>query len=149
MFKSKRRQSEPEGGKRWHGSPFLNHSPPNQTRGGWLDGGCLRTTCYMLEGRVCCLYSTPLAIRYLPSPRVVSSLSQARAGAARENGRKSDPYGGTIKPTADLQSSSKPGQDFINTVILLCHLAAGTGRPHPLLCSTTASEQIVQAFQIR
>lgn len=50
-FKSKRRQSELKGGKRWHGSLFLNHCPPNQTRvgGGGLDGGCLRTTCYMLE----------------------------------------------------------------------------------------------------
>lgn len=146
MFKSKRRQSELKGGKRRHGSPFLNHRPPNQTgvEGNWMVGVCARHV-----SRVCCLCSTPLAIRYLPSPRVVSSLSQARAGAARENGRKSDPYGGTIKPTADLQSSSKPGQDFINTVILLCHLAAGTGGPHPLLSSTTASEQVVQAFQIR
>lgn len=73
------------------------------------------TTCNVFKRRVCCLCSSPLAIQYLPSRCVVSSVSQALARAARENGRKSDPYGGTIKLTADLQSSSKPGQDFINT----------------------------------
>ncbi|TKS68517.1 Carboxylesterase notum2 [Collichthys lucidus] len=54
-------------------------------------------------------------LQYLPSRCVVSSLSQALAGAPRENGRKSDPYGGTIKLTADLRASSKPGQGFITT----------------------------------
>ncbi|KAL7404950.1 hypothetical protein ABVT39_021548 [Epinephelus coioides] len=69
----------------------------------------------MLKRRVCYLFSSPLAVRYLPSCCVVSSLSQGLAGAARENGRKSDPYGGTIKLTPDLQASSKPGQGFITT----------------------------------
>lgn len=72
-------------------------------------------TWNMLKRRVCYLFSSPLAIQYLPSQCVVSSLSQGLAGAARENGRKSDPYGGTIKLTADLQASSKPGQGFITT----------------------------------
>lgn len=34
---------------------------------------------------------------------------------AREDGKKSDPYGGTIKLTADLQASWKPGQGFITS----------------------------------
>lgn len=67
----------------------------------------------MLKRCVCYLFSSPLTIQYLPLRCVVTRWSQGLRGAARENGRKSDPYGGTIKVVADLQPSSKPGQDFI------------------------------------
>ena len=67
----------------------------------------------MLMRYVCYLFSSPLAIQYLPSWCVVSSLSQGLARAASEDGRKSYPNGGTIKLLTDLQSLSKPGQDFI------------------------------------
>lgn len=67
----------------------------------------------MLKRHVCYLFSPPLSIKHLPLHGVVSSLSQDLAGAARVNGGKPDPYGGTIKLTADFQVSSKPGQGLI------------------------------------
>lgn len=69
----------------------------------------------MFKRRVCYLFSLPLSIQDLPLRCVVTSLSQAPVRAAGENGRKSDPYGGPIKLTTDLQSSSKPGQGFITS----------------------------------
>lgn len=63
----------------------------------------------MLKRCACYLFSSPPAFQYLPSSCVVSTLSQRLAGAAGENGRKSDPYGGTIKLLADFRASSKPG----------------------------------------
>lgn len=114
MFKSKHWQSEADGGRekrREDGGRRACSWATVRWQSAWW-WVCAKTW-NMLRRSVCYLFSSPLVIQYLPSPCVVSSLSQALAGAARENGRKSDPYGGTIKLTADLQASSKPGQGFI------------------------------------
>lgn len=88
-------------------SLFSNHSPVRELAG-WHVHECVILLC---SRDVCYLcYS---AIQYLPSRSVITTLPRALVNAARKNGRESDPYGGTMKLTTDVQFSSKPDQDLI------------------------------------
>lgn len=118
MFKSKHWQSEVDGWRekkrddRGKESSFLNHGPIRWERARWWV--CAQ---HVICSRDVCVVFAPHHWLSSTSPHGVSSAVYLRPWQELqgENGRKSDPYGGTIKLAADLQSSSKPGQDFINT----------------------------------
>lgn len=72
---------------------------------------------YVVEKRVLCFLLTTEH----PVPPLTACRQQLISGPGRSSKRKQgkyDPYGGTIKLTADLQASSKPGQAFITTPCL-------------------------------
>lgn len=93
----------------WKESLFLSRGQMGERwGGGWVQRIeiCWRDACVIFSPRQWPSSTSPCGVSSAVS-------SQGLAGDGWENRRKSDPYGGTIKLTADLQASSKPGQDFI------------------------------------